>query len=240
VSYLRLHGLEWCCNTAISCSGGQYSHRILWAHHALHAKCHPFPLCKSVVSQRSICTYIDQIFAIDQLASGLGHHLGSNRGFCFVWLQSTCAFHHLHELSSEDRLTLNRWLTALFGSEGISDDLTRYLAQFPQPRPGLKFHLLVRSTNPRCLLRLAPTIVKQSLKAYEMGVIDIEGLRGGLSYFQQEILSFTLPGIIRFLVLEIRQAQYVMTAACLSIHGTDMSSMTVWGLVTPNPHLLPP
>lgn len=59
------------------------------------------------------------------------------------------------------------------------------------------------STNPRVLLRVAPTILKQSLAAVQAGVIDGSTLREGLSYFLQELLSFTLPQVIRWLVGEI-------------------------------------
>lgn len=61
------------------------------------------------------------------------------------------------------------------------------------------------NTNPRTLLRVAPTIVKQSLCACQAGVIDLDTLREGLSYFLQELLSFTLPGVVWWLAGEIER-----------------------------------
>lgn len=61
----------------------------------------------------------------------------------------------LQALSPEDRKLVSSWITALFGSEGIEDDL-------------------IRATAPRTMLLLAPTIVHQSVTAMENGIIDQE------------------------------------------------------------------
>lgn len=55
------------------------------------------------------------------------------------------------------------------------------------------------------LLRVAPTICHQSLVACQMGVIDFDTLKEGLQYFLQDLLSFTLPGVIRWLASEIER-----------------------------------
>ena len=66
-----------------------------------------------------------------------------------------------------------------------------------------------RSTDPRVLLRVAPTIMKQSFEACIAGVIDMPTLREGVTYFLQDLLSFTLPGILRWIVGEIGRSGYV-------------------------------
>jgi len=65
------------------------------------------------------------------------------------------------------------------------------------------------ATNPRTLLRVAPTILKQSLMARQAGVVDLDSLRDALSYFLQELLRFTLPGVLLWLVEEVERTPYV-------------------------------
>lgn len=69
--------------------------------------------------------------------------------------------------------------------------------------------MISSSTDPRVLLRIAPTICKQSFAACQAGVIDLDTLREGISYFLQELLSFTLPGVLRWLIAEIMRIGYV-------------------------------
>lgn len=88
--------------------------------------------------------------------------------------------HALESLSAEHRVLVSSWITALYGNEGIDDEL-------------------LRSTHPRVMLGLACTVVHQSLQAMKAGVIDKETLNGGLSYFTQDLLSFTIPGLVRYL-----------------------------------------
>lgn len=63
----------------------------------------------------------------------------------------------LHALSSQHQKLVSSWITALYGSEGIEDDL-------------------IRSTPPRTMLLLAPTIVHQSVVAMEAGIIDQDSM----------------------------------------------------------------
>lgn len=65
------------------------------------------------------------------------------------------------------------------------------------------------TTNPRTLLRVAPTILKQSLVACQHGIVDLDSLKDALSYFLQELLSFTLPGVLRWLMGEIERTPSV-------------------------------
>lgn len=122
----------------------------------------------------------------------------------------------LHTLSPQQQGLVSSWIAALYGSEGIEDDL-------------------IRNTPPRTMLALAPTIVHQSMIALERGIVDQETLLSGLSYFCQDFLTYTLPSIISYLA---RQAQPNLTiikslifsestpACVLELAQDDLRSMT--------------
>lgn len=117
----------------------------------------------------------------------LARHLASHSGFYLNWLASVSAVYPLQGMDQDSTILIRGWVGALF-SEGISDEL-------------------MQSTNPRILLRIAPTLVKQSISAARVGVLSIENLREGLSYFLQDsLLSYTIPGIVKWLVGEIIRA----------------------------------
>ncbi|GAA6036533.1 hypothetical protein JCM8097_003551 [Rhodosporidiobolus ruineniae] len=117
------------------------------------------------------------------LYSNLAYHLGSASSFFTAWMPAATATYPLSVMTDDERAAVGGWIAALFG-EGISDDL-------------------MHATNPRTLLRVAPTILKQSLMACQVGVVDLDNLRDALSYFLQELLRFTLPGVLRWLIEEI-------------------------------------
>ncbi|GAA5864302.1 hypothetical protein JCM3774_002745 [Rhodotorula dairenensis] len=120
-----------------------------------------------------------------QLGHDLAKHLDSTTSFFVSWLRATSAVYTLTNISDEERHTISGWIGALFG-EGISDEL-------------------MHSTNPKVLLKVAPTILKQSLMACRAAVVDQDSLRDALSYFLQELLRFTLPGVLVWLLTEIEQ-----------------------------------
>ncbi|GAA5953706.1 hypothetical protein JCM8115_004126 [Rhodotorula mucilaginosa] len=120
-----------------------------------------------------------------ELSHDLAKHLGSTSSFFVAWLRASSAVYTLTNISDEERHTISGWIGALFG-EGISDEL-------------------MHSTNPKVLLKIAPTILKQSLMACRAAVVDQDSLRDALSYFLQELLRFTLPGVLVWLLTEIEQ-----------------------------------
>lgn len=79
---------------------------------------------------------------------------------------------------------VSRWVTALFGSEGISDDL-------------------LQDSPPHVLVQLTPTLFAQSIQAAQTGLLDSDTLRSGLTYFLEEPLRYTLPSAIFWLVRQI-------------------------------------
>ncbi|GAA6007271.1 hypothetical protein JCM10207_001566 [Rhodosporidiobolus poonsookiae] len=136
-----------------------------------------------------------------QLCDNLAYHLGSTTSFFTSFLPSSTATYALSVMSDDERAAVSGWIAALFG-EGISDDL-------------------MHATNPRTLLRVAPTILKQSLMACHAGVVDLDVLRDALSYFLQELLQFTLPGALGWLIEEVeRTPPSTARAAMLDILQT--------------------
>lgn len=79
---------------------------------------------------------------------------------------------------------ISRWVTALFGSEGISDDL-------------------LQDSPPHVLVQLTPILFDQCVRAAQMGLLDSDSLRSGLTYFLEEPLRYTLPSAIFWLVRQI-------------------------------------
>ncbi|SPO35976.1 uncharacterized protein PSFLO_01447 [Pseudozyma flocculosa] len=110
-----------------------------------------------------------------------------NRDSFFArFLRASSVVYRLADLAPDERSLVGRWISALFDNEGISDELTR-------------------DSSPRALLRLAPTLFSQSINACNSGIIDLETLRGGLSYFLQDLLSYTLPAAMRWLLQEVQR-----------------------------------
>ncbi|GAA5910058.1 hypothetical protein JCM5296_007009 [Sporobolomyces johnsonii] len=147
------------------------------------------------------------------LSDNLAYHLGSSTSFFARWLPTTAAVYTLPSLDDEGRTAVAGWIGALFG-EGISDDL-------------------MHATNPRTLLRVAPTILKQSLVACQAGIVDLDSLKDALSYFLQELLSFTLPGVLRWLVGEIARTPPSPTQKAM----VDTLQVIIFSESLPNPVL---
>ncbi|KAJ9479433.1 Mediator of RNA polymerase II transcription subunit 5 [Pseudozyma hubeiensis] len=124
--------------------------------------------------------------------------------FLATHLATSSVSYPLTALSEEDRGLVSRWVHALFGNEGISDDLTS-------------------ASPPTTLLRLSPLLFSQSISACQYGIIDLETLRGGLSYFLQDLLSFALPGALIWLLSEITRTPLQPILDCLSDSGLQAS-----------------
>jgi mediator of RNA polymerase II transcription subunit 5 len=67
---------------------------------------------------------------------------------------------------------------------------------------------------------IGATLVRQSVAACTSDVIDQSALKEGLCYFRQELLSFTLPGILKWLVNELAREKCVPCPS-LPWHGTQ-------------------
>jgi len=92
----------------------------------------------------------------------------------------------LADLKSSQRSCVNGWIKALFGSEGIDDEI-------------------ILATSPADFYRIAPGIIQQAVLAKAAGQMDLETLHSGLSYFAQPLLSWSLGGICYWLIAEVRR-----------------------------------
>ncbi|CDR45899.1 RHTO0S11e06128g1_1 [Rhodotorula toruloides] len=133
----------------------------------------------------SLVLFVQLVVSRFKLLDNLAYHLDSSSSFIATWLPCASAVYATSTMMDDERNAVSGWIGALFG-EGISDDL-------------------MHATNPRTLLRVAPTILKQSLKARQAGIVDMDSLRDALSYFLQELLRFTLPGVLKWLITEIER-----------------------------------
>ncbi|ORZ13369.1 mediator complex subunit Med5-domain-containing protein [Lobosporangium transversale] len=122
-----------------------------------------------------------------ELASCLNSIFKEKQGFCYLWLHRTSAVipaTSMSSMSADMHSLMGRWVSALFDSMGISDDL-------------------IQTSKPQMLLEISPSIFAQSLAACQAGVIDITTLNSGLDYFLQPCLLFVLVGVVQFLCQEI-------------------------------------
>lgn len=135
----------------------------------------------------SLSLFLQLALARFELWADFTRHLGADSGFCAHWITSASAAHSLAALDDEARSALKAWLGGLF-SEGIEESL-------------------IQATDPRVLLRVAPTICQQMLVACELGVVDRTALNEGVQYFINPFFNFTLPGVVRWLVAEIGRTE---------------------------------
>ncbi|KAF9087845.1 mediator complex subunit [Mortierella sp. GBA35] len=122
-----------------------------------------------------------------ELAECLDSVLKEKQGFCYMWLHHTSATIPTASISSmtaDIQGLMGRWISALFDSMGISDDL-------------------IQTSKPQMLLEISPSIFEQSLAACQAGVIDATTLNSGLDYFLQPCLLFVLIGVVQYLCQEI-------------------------------------
>ncbi|SPO23767.1 probable Mediator of RNA polymerase II transcription subunit 5 [Ustilago trichophora] len=132
----------------------------------------------------------------------------SHPPFLATYLATSSVCYPLSALSEEERGLVGRWIHALFGNEGISDDL-------------------IQASPPTTLLRLSPLLFSQSISACQHGIIDLETLRGGLSYFLQDLLSFALPGALIWLLSEITRVPMQPVLDFLSESGLQASVVDI-------------
>ncbi|KAK8843371.1 hypothetical protein IAR55_007028 [Kwoniella newhampshirensis] len=93
---------------------------------------------------------------------------------------------NVSDLSSSHKECLNGWVRAIFGSDGIEDQI-------------------LLATSPQELCKLTPTLIQQAIAAVASGQIDLDTLHSGLSYFSQPLLSWCLGGVIGWLCREIER-----------------------------------
>lgn len=86
-------------------------------------------------------------------------------------------------LPATDQALIGGWLKALFGSDGIDDQILLATAHID-------------------LCRLIPCVIQQAISAVMADQIDLDVLHSGLSYFSQPLLSWSLGLLVQWLCCE--------------------------------------
>ncbi|KAF7728498.1 mediator complex subunit [Apophysomyces ossiformis] len=99
--------------------------------------------------------------------------------FCYRFFTQGPVMYDSEDVVDPEVLELiNQWQDALFGGDGLPDEL-------------------LRSATPQMLLWAIPTLIQRTMLAYETGHLDSGVFLSVLSYFQECFLHFTLvPGVI--------------------------------------------
>ncbi|KAG0299876.1 mediator complex subunit [Dissophora globulifera] len=158
-----------------------------------------------------------------ELGGCLESVLEDKQGFCYLWLHRTSATiptTSISSMSSEMHALMGRWITALFDSMGISDDL-------------------IQTSKPQMLLEISPSIFEQSLAACQAGVIDPTTLNSGLDYFLQPCLLFVLIGVVQYLCEEILFSSTASVRSSASTSGLP-GSVSGQSMLSPTGHVISP
>ncbi|KAK7205811.1 mediator complex subunit Med5-domain-containing protein [Myxozyma melibiosi] len=105
----------------------------------------------------------------------LGEH-----SFVRKYLTSSGAAQPAEMLNEENLDLLGGWITALFDTNGISDEL-------------------MKSCTPMAYSLLVPTIFYQAVTACNRNFLDMDTLKGGLEYFFQPFLLASIVGALHWL-----------------------------------------
>ncbi|KAF9986115.1 mediator complex subunit [Mortierella antarctica] len=159
------------------------------------------------------------------LARCLDSVLKEKHGFCYLWLHRTSATipaMSMSNMTPDMQSLMGRWITALFDSMGISDDL-------------------IQTSKPQILLEISPSIFEQSLAACQAGVIDATTLNSGLDYFLQPCLLFVLIGVVQYLCEEIlfSSPTYASTLPIAGLSGSSTAGLGQ-GMLSPVGHVISP
>ncbi|KAL7319739.1 hypothetical protein PS15m_002837 [Mucor circinelloides] len=91
---------------------------------------------------------------------------------------------------------INRWMNALAGGDGVSDEL-------------------LRTSTPQQLLQIVPTIMQRSILLHANQQMEQDAFIGMISYFQKRFLNFALYGIFNYLCQELLSGHSAIALDCL-------------------------
>ncbi|KAF8078549.1 mediator complex subunit Med5-domain-containing protein [Lyophyllum atratum] len=147
--------------------------------------------CETVGDPQTAVSHLGDVVLFVQYATSRFHadvYNAENQSLTSTFLKSTDSIYPIESLSGEDAAAFTAWFKALFdsGSEGIEDSI-------------------LRSTQPKTLLKISATLFLQAIKVNMAQKIDRDTLNNGVSYFTGPLLNWTLVGIIKALIKEIQQ-----------------------------------
>lgn len=126
-------------------------------------------------------------------------------------LLTTSTVYKSHELTTDDSAALSNWTKALFdsASEGIEDNILRLVVTSTNIINSTHYIMLLvqRSTKPRILLKLSATLVIKAVRNCSEGRMEPDVLKNGVSYFKGPLLNWTLVGVIKASIAELRNHQ---------------------------------
>ncbi|KAL4071001.1 mediator complex subunit Med5-domain-containing protein [Scleroderma citrinum] len=115
--------------------------------------------------------------------------------------------YYADDLPPEVKSVFAGWFKAIFdsSSEGIDDTI-------------------LRSTTPKTLLHMSPTLFSQACIARQENRIDIDVLHNGISYFLGPLLNWTLIGVVHAMLFEIQQRGFAATHQLEVLHSLLVAS----------------
>lgn len=167
--------------------------------------------CETVGDPQTAVGHLGNVVLFVQYTLGrfqleLDTYVKEGRALPVDFLRQTHEVWPVESLTPAEAASFQAWFKALFdsNSEGIEDSI-------------------LRSTQPKILLRISATLFSQAIKAVSAQKIDTETLLNGVSYFTGPLLNWTLVGVIKALVRDV-QATRNPTPATLEILQTLLLS----------------
>ena len=72
------------------------------------------------------------------------------------------------------------------------------------------YYYIIRATKPKTLLKLSSSLIFRAITASSEHKLEVDVLNNGVSYFTGSLLNWTLVGVIKALLREILQKEYVL------------------------------
>ncbi|KAI0704950.1 hypothetical protein BC835DRAFT_1261628 [Cytidiella melzeri] len=158
--------------------------------------------CESVGDPQSAVTHIGDVVLFLQTTLGRYHlskcrfMLGERRLTADL-LSSATIIYRVDDLQGEDAAAFNTWYKALFDSqiEGIEDSVLRHR---------------YRSSRPRSLLKIAGTVLSHAIHLSAERKMEKSVLENGVQYFLDKLLIWTVGGVIKGLLTEMKHKTFLM------------------------------
>ncbi|KAI8643265.1 hypothetical protein BD408DRAFT_385911 [Parasitella parasitica] len=122
--------------------------------------------------------------------------LQDKKGILYTYFDECSVIYGLDVEDESLEPFINRWMSALAGSDGLSDDL-------------------LRTSTPQELLKVVPTIIQRSILLHANQQMDQDAFAGMISYFQRRFLNFTLYGIFNYLCQELLSGHAAIALECV-------------------------
>ncbi|KAK4513068.1 uncharacterized protein ATC70_000106 [Mucor velutinosus] len=137
----------------------------------------------SVVKKFKLCRDISKVFQDKQ-------------GLLYTYFDECPVIYGVDVEDASMESLVNRWMNALAGGDGVSDEL-------------------LRTSTPQELLHIVPTIMQRSILLHVHQHMDQDAFMGLISYFQKRFLNFALYGVFNYLCQELLSGHSAVALASL-------------------------